>query len=136
MHKKESFPGIYYKKEGIVLTGRDSSLFFIDNEGRILYAFIDEKGFRIGLSGEIIEKGREKGKKFIRRHSSISFLKKIYERAQSVLKDEYFNENKKEIGDFLKKGFSNFEKTIKNFKDVYGKFPLSLLICIFPFMFR
>jgi len=124
MHKKESFPGIYYKKEGVVLTGRDNSLFFFDNEWRVLYAFIDNKGFRLGLSGEIIEKGRINGKKFIKRYKSDSFLKKIYEKVNDILKDGYFNKNRKEIEVFLKKGFSNFEKTIKNFKDVYGRVPI------------
>jgi len=122
--KKESFPGIYYKKEGLVLTGRDNSLFFIDYEGRILYAFIDNKGFRLGFSGEVIEKGRINGKKYIKRYNSGLFLKKIYERASYILKDEYFNKKKKEIEDFLKRGFLNFERSFKNFKEVYGRIPI------------
>ncbi|MEO0302399.1 MAG: radical SAM protein [candidate division WOR-3 bacterium] len=120
----ESFPGLNIKKEGIVLTGNDKSLFFIDKEGRILYVFLENKGYRIGLSGEIIEKKRKNGEKLINRFKSLRFLKEIYKRAENTLEDEFFKENKSFLKDFLKRGYKNFKRTIKSFKEVYGKVPI------------
>ncbi len=120
----ESFPGLNIKKEGIVLTGEDESLFFIDKEGRILYVFFENKGYRIGLSGEIIEKKRKDGEKLIRRFKSLRFLKEIYRRAENILEDEFFKENRDFLKDFLKKGYKNFKSTIDSFKEVYGKVPI------------
>lgn len=120
----ESFPGLNIKKEGIVLTGKDESLFFIDKEGRILYVFLENKGYRIGLSGETIEKKRKGGEKLIERFKSLRFLKKIYKRAENILEDEFFKENRDFLKDFLKRGYENFKRTIDSFKEVYGKVPI------------
>ncbi len=124
MYKREIFPGIYYKREGTVLTGKNNSLFFIDREGRILYAFINNRGFRIGLSGEIIEKGRIEREKYVKRHSFPSHIEKIYEEAKNALKDDYFNKKRKKIEDFLEKGFLNFKKSIQSFKKIYETIPI------------
>lgn len=121
---REAFPSISFKEEGVVITGRDSSLFFFDSEGRLLYSFCDGKGIRVGLSGEIVVKSRRDSMKIIKRYGSLRYLRKIYKRVETVIKDEYFKTHKVFLEDFLKRGFSNFKRTIGDFKLVYGRVPI------------
>ncbi|MEN3044571.1 MAG: radical SAM protein [Candidatus Hydrothermales bacterium] len=121
---KEVFPSVNFKEEGVVITGRDNSLFFFDGEGRLLYSFYGGEGIRVGLSGEIVLKFRKGSKKIIKRYSSLSYLKKVYKRVECVLEDDYFNSDREFLRDFLKRGFNNFKKTINDFKLVYGRVPI------------
>ncbi len=119
-----SFPGINFKKQGIVLTGKNGSLFFFDNEGRILYFYIKNKSYRIGLSGEIIEKYREKEDKFIKRFFSFSFIESIYEEANNVIKDSFFKNKEEKIRKIILKGKEKIKKSVLEFKNIYGAIPI------------